>query len=350
MTTIYLIRHAEAEGNLYRRAHGHYNSLITDNGYLQIKALSKRLEGITFDGVWSSDLFRTMTTARAIIDRTGQPLYTHEGIREMNLGDWEDKTWGEIEIEFTEELALFSKSDSSLQITNGESFQQLMARLQTTITEIASKYPDGTVAIFCHGLAIRQFLSLVEGLPEDQWNTRHHSDNTGVNQLTWDGTTFKVEVEADSSHLNDEISTFARQNWWRKDYGGVVADKNLCFSYATTPEEQDFYQQSQKTVWGDTPSTAETIVVVKHNGELVGVIALGLEGTISLFYLKEGYQGQCLGIQMLGKVVSETRKNGGEWLTLQLPEGSERAEKFFQRYGFGEDRKKYIGYTPRKSL
>ena len=28
MTTIYLIRHAEAEGNLYRRAHGWYLSLI----------------------------------------------------------------------------------------------------------------------------------------------------------------------------------------------------------------------------------------------------------------------------------------------------------------------------------
>ena len=33
MTTVYLVRHAEAEGNLYRRVHGWYNSLITDNGY-----------------------------------------------------------------------------------------------------------------------------------------------------------------------------------------------------------------------------------------------------------------------------------------------------------------------------
>lgn len=31
MTTIYLVRHAEAEGNLYRIAHGHYNSCITDD-------------------------------------------------------------------------------------------------------------------------------------------------------------------------------------------------------------------------------------------------------------------------------------------------------------------------------
>ena len=30
MTKIYLIRHAEAEGNLYRMAHGHYNGMITN--------------------------------------------------------------------------------------------------------------------------------------------------------------------------------------------------------------------------------------------------------------------------------------------------------------------------------
>ena len=42
MTTIYLIRHAEADGNLYRRAHGWYDSVITDRGYRQIAALAKR--------------------------------------------------------------------------------------------------------------------------------------------------------------------------------------------------------------------------------------------------------------------------------------------------------------------
>lgn len=28
-TTIYLVRHAEAEGNLGRRCHGHYDSMLT---------------------------------------------------------------------------------------------------------------------------------------------------------------------------------------------------------------------------------------------------------------------------------------------------------------------------------
>ena len=51
MTTLYLIRHAEAEGNLYRRIHGQYNSLITDNGYRQIQALQERFADVPIDAV-----------------------------------------------------------------------------------------------------------------------------------------------------------------------------------------------------------------------------------------------------------------------------------------------------------
>ena len=46
MTRIYLVRHAEAEGNLYRIAHGHYNGLITARGYKQIAVLQQRLAHI----------------------------------------------------------------------------------------------------------------------------------------------------------------------------------------------------------------------------------------------------------------------------------------------------------------
>ena len=45
MTKIYLIRHAEAEGNLYRIAHGWHNGLITNyRGYQQIDALRQRFQ------------------------------------------------------------------------------------------------------------------------------------------------------------------------------------------------------------------------------------------------------------------------------------------------------------------
>ena len=82
MTTVYLVRHAEAEGNLYRRVHGWYNSLITDNGYRQIAALRGRFADIHIDAVYSSDLFRTMTTAKAVYLSHGLELHTDPGLRE----------------------------------------------------------------------------------------------------------------------------------------------------------------------------------------------------------------------------------------------------------------------------
>ena len=96
MTTIYLIRHAEAEGNLYRRIHGWYDALITDNGFAQIAALQRRFQDIHIDAVWSSDLYRTQTTARAVYVPKGLELHTDPGLREVHTGDWEDKPWGEV--------------------------------------------------------------------------------------------------------------------------------------------------------------------------------------------------------------------------------------------------------------
>ena len=96
MTRIYLIRHAEAEGNLYRRVHGWYDSLVTDNGYRQISALKGRFDNIPIDAVYSSDLFRTMTTAKAIYVSHGLELHTRPDLREIGVGEWEDVPWGEL--------------------------------------------------------------------------------------------------------------------------------------------------------------------------------------------------------------------------------------------------------------
>ena len=49
MTKVYKIRHAEAEGNLYRRAHGWYNSFLTDTGWIQVKYKKKRFKNISFN-------------------------------------------------------------------------------------------------------------------------------------------------------------------------------------------------------------------------------------------------------------------------------------------------------------
>ena len=112
MTTLYLIRHAEAEGNLYRRIHGQYNSLITDNGYRQIQALKERFADVPIDAVYSSDLFRTMTTARAIYVPKGLPLQTRADLRELGMGEWEDRSWAGIDRTDHTMMGLFSAGEA----------------------------------------------------------------------------------------------------------------------------------------------------------------------------------------------------------------------------------------------
>jgi len=247
MTTIYLIRHAEAEGNLYRRVHGWYDSLITDNGYRQIAALEKRFRGISIDAVYSSDLFRTRTTARAVYVPKGLELHTDPGLRELKLGDWEDMTFGFVRHRFPQAMELFNRTDPAWEVPGGESFFQLGERVEEAVRRIARRHSGQTVALFSHGMAIRQFLGRVKNVPPEQWHSMPHGDNTAVSCLTWDGERFAIEFEMDNSHLSEDISTLARQAWWRK--GGKAQDVNLW--YAPLDQERDWtiYLEARRESW-----------------------------------------------------------------------------------------------------
>ena len=208
MTTIYLIRHAEAEGNLYRRIHGWYNALITDNGFQQIKALEDRFRDIPVDAVYSSDLYRTMTTARADYVPKRLPLRTDPGLREISMGSWEDLTWGEARHFHLPALELFNATSPDWSVPNGESFAQLGERMEGTVRHIAQQHLGQTVALFSHGMAIRQFLGRVKAVPPAQWHAMPHGDNTAVSCVLWDGERFAVS------------------RWYRRDgqgdYGAVA--------------------------------------------------------------------------------------------------------------------------------
>lgn len=381
MTTIYLIRHAEAEGNLYRRVHGWYDSLITDNGFAQIRALEERFRDVEIDAVYSSDLYRTKTTARAVYGPKGLELHTHPGLREMNLGDWEDLTFGLIGRRWPEELARFNATDPAWTAPNGENFHQLGARLEETVREIALAHPNQTVALFSHGMAIRQLLGVVNGVPPENWRTMGHGDNTSVCRLTFDGGEFHVDYEWDSSHLSDEISTLARQAWWRE--GGKAKDINLWYSPLDPGRDWNLYLEARREAWisthgPDIPFDGESflqnaranlsrtpwgVTLAFAGDELAGILELDPDrykadnaGYIPFCYIVPQRRGQGLGVQLIGQAVAVYRPMGRDRLRLRCAPHNDRAQRFYQKYGFtkiGDEEnsrvpleilEKYIGY------
>ena len=109
-TTIYLIRHGEAEGNVFRRLHGQYNSVLLPRGYEQREYLRKRFENIQIDAVYSSDLTRTMLTAGAVQKYHDLPLNTDPRLREVYMGRWEGVSWGDAAYYEPEQYNYFSKN------------------------------------------------------------------------------------------------------------------------------------------------------------------------------------------------------------------------------------------------
>ena len=112
-TTVYIIRHAEAEGNVYRRCHGQYNALLTTRAYKQLPYLAKRFEDVPLAAVYSSDLFRARVTAQAVAEPHHLSVETRPVLREIDMGDWEDIPWAELPHTWPEQYALCPSVGSS---------------------------------------------------------------------------------------------------------------------------------------------------------------------------------------------------------------------------------------------
>ena len=362
MTKLYLIRHAEAEGNLYRRIHGQYNSLITNNGYRQIKALEERFRDIPVDAVYSSDLFRTMTTARAITKPKGLELHTRADLREINMGDWEDHTFAYIARRDKEQMDLFTQTSPLFRAPNGESFPEVRRRGLAAILDIAAKHDGQTVAVFAHGTLIRNTLAEIMGLGVKDSAKVGHSDNTAVTLLEIENGKIRIVFADDNSHLTPDISTLARQHWWNKDSKQV--DINLWFRSADldTEEDRNFYLDAREEAWvnlyGKTDDryngqaflddaasawrkNPRSLTLAMQGGRPVGLLQLDPDraaeekkGYIAFFYLGPESRGLGLGIQVLGKAVSIYRPMGRNALQLACSQRNEAALHFYEHYGF----------------
>ena len=163
MTSIYLIRHAEAEGNLYRIAQGQDNSNLTDRGWRQVQALEKRFADVHIDAVYASDLYRTCATASAIYKPKGLPLHRVRGLREICVGCWEQRTWGDIYRKDPLQMDYFNHQPAKWCVEGAETPWQVQERVLEALRTLAVEHEGKTIAVFSHGYAIRLVLAHLQG-------------------------------------------------------------------------------------------------------------------------------------------------------------------------------------------
>ena len=312
MTTIYLVRHGEAEGNAFRRIHGQYDSLLTPTGFRQVEALARRFREIPVDACFSSDLTRTSLTARAVYVPQKLPLYRDPAFREICLGSWEDLTFGYLERFEPEAIACFRKDPVSWHIQDGEDFETYTSRFIRGMKAAASRFPGKRIAIFCHSAVLRGVL--MELFFQRDVNRVPYCDNTAVSKLFWDGKTFTYEFLNNSSHLPEDLKHT------RQDPG---ESRNLWFQPLEGRSTQGLPQPPEGSV---------SYLAVLEDAP-VGLVSLDrAQGQVTRLFLQEACRGSGMEEQLLGQAVSCLRKWGHR--TLYIRRQDAEPGGFLDRYGF----------------
>jgi len=338
MTRIYLVRHAEAEGNLYRIAQGQDNSNLTDRGWRQVRALERRFADVHIDAVYSSDLYRTCATASAIYKPKGLPLIRERGLREISVGAWERLTWGEILLRWPEQLKYFGSRPDLWQVEGAETAQEVLERGLATVKAIAAKHDGQTIALVAHGYIIRLVTSHLQGYRLEEMGKTPTGDNTCVALLEYEGGELRVIYRDDNSHLKTP-EFLATEKVVKR---ATAMEPGLRFCPLDLPEQADLFCDlaaacreegfDRERLLADAALRPTLIGYLRDTP--VGILQTGPEPDwISLLCIHPDYRKRGFGVQLLGQAVYAAREKGFHQVKVIRPRG-EDGRRFCADYGF----------------
>jgi probable phosphoglycerate mutase len=167
MPTILLVRHAENEYLVAGRMAGRKKGVhLNENGRKEAAELAQNLAGWPVKAVYSSPLERTLETAKPIADALGIQVLPSEGLIEIDVGEWQDKTlkslrrrklWRHVQA-----------SPSRFRFPSGESISGAQQRIVAELETIRGRHkPRETVVCVSHSDPIKLAIAYYSGIALD---------------------------------------------------------------------------------------------------------------------------------------------------------------------------------------
>lgn len=224
--TFYIARHGKTLMNTLDRVQGWCDSPLTDEGVEVARYLGAGLRDIHFESVYTSDLRRTVQTAKVVLAEQRQTdliINEKEEFREACFGSFESdsnqKMWRDASLYLhyvrPEDMYndVFSKKISSKEVLDAiveldtlgiaETFEQLETRTQKGLLEVAEKeYLKGkplNVLVIAHGMCIVGMLLNLGG--RELLNS--HIENASVCKVSFSNGKFTVESMGDLTYVTN---------------------------------------------------------------------------------------------------------------------------------------------------
>ena len=160
-TIIDMIRHGEPQGGT--RFRGYLDHPLSDTGFQQMRnAVAGRND---WDLICSSPLKRCFEFAKELSLEENIPLEVVEQFKEISFGDWQGKTYTEVEHGAPGAVAKFFADPVENPIPGSEDIYAFNARVHQAFKDLVSDNLGKNILLVGHGAVIRSILNLVLDVP-----------------------------------------------------------------------------------------------------------------------------------------------------------------------------------------
>lgn len=151
-----LIRHGETLWNKEGRVQGTSDVELSDTGRKQARLLALSLKDHAIEAIHVSPLKRAFQTAEIINEFHSLDIQLHQGLMEMDQGDFEGFSFKELMAGNKEFLQKWIAAPAAIKMPNGESLAELQNRAWSSMEEIISKSQNAL--IISHNFTIAAIL------------------------------------------------------------------------------------------------------------------------------------------------------------------------------------------------
>jgi glucosyl-3-phosphoglycerate phosphatase len=157
-----VLRHGETTHNAAGIWQGQLDSQLSDLGRVQADAVGPALAALSPARIVTSDLSRALATAQSVGRATGIRVELDPRLREIHAGSWQGLTSQEVAERWPRERAAVMRGEDVRRGGDGESMQDVLARVGEALEELLADLPAGACAVVStHGAAARAVASWV---------------------------------------------------------------------------------------------------------------------------------------------------------------------------------------------
>ncbi len=202
VTRILAVRHGQTAWNRAARIQGHTDIGLDEHGQWQARQLAQALSDEAIAACYASDLSRARETAQAVATLHQLPVRSLAGLRERCFGNFEGRTWSQLETAHPDETQAWRKRVPDFAPPGGESLLQLRERVVNTVSELAARHPGEQVLMVAHG-GVLDILYRAATRLDLQAPRSWELPNTAINRLLWTPEGLTLVGWADTQHLQD---------------------------------------------------------------------------------------------------------------------------------------------------